>query len=77
MDISTIFTLKRSWKAFCSAHPELGDFLSQLRSRSINGGSGLRLSFSDTDGQTLETELKLSSSDMEMIRAVLSVLGHK
>ncbi len=70
MDISSLLTLKNAWSTFCRNHPRFPDFLRDVKRRGIPAGTEITIAVTYPDGETLKAGLKLTESDLELLRTL-------
>ena len=66
MNISAIWKLKGAWEKFTTNHPKFPLFLDAMQRKGVTEGTVIGISFTDTEGKTIETNIKLTASDMEL-----------
>ena len=68
MKPTDIFKMKGYWDKFCQNHPRFPMFLQAARNGMIEEGSIIDLKITSPDGRTINTNVKLTASDLEMFR---------
>ncbi len=66
--IAMIQKLKSDLNLFRANHPKFPMFLNAVYQNGLAEGNIIELSVKTTDGRTLETNLKLSPSDVELLQ---------
>lgn len=74
MDLNPIklLQLKSKWADFQAAHPKFMPFMSVASTR-MEPGSVFAISVTSPDGKVLETNLKLSEADVELLKEVAGI----
>ena len=70
MDISSLLKLKSAWNTFSENHPRFPDFLRDVKKRGISVGTEVTITVSYPDGEKLKAGLKLTESDMELLKSL-------
>ena len=70
MNISAIWKLKGAWNKFTENHPKFPLFLEAMQKKGIAEGTVIGISFTDTEGKTIETNLKVTASDIELYESL-------
>ena len=65
-NISALWKLKGAWETFTTNHPKFPLFLDAMQRKGVTEGTVIGISFTDTEGKTIETNIKLTASDMEL-----------
>ena len=68
MNPMELLLIKNSCDTFVKNHPKFPMFLNAVYQNGLAEGNIIELSVKTTDGRTLETNLKLSSSDVELLQ---------
>lgn len=74
MDLSTLLTLKQSWRSFCTNHPQFPNFLKALKNKGAVEGAEMEITVTYPDGQTLRAGIKLKAADVSLINSVAGAL---
>lgn len=61
-----LFKIKSSWEKFSSNHPKFLKYLSTVRNNALKEGTVIEISITTEDGKTLNSNIKLSKSDIEL-----------
>lgn len=77
MNPMELLQLKNSCDTFVQNHPKFPLFLNAVYQNGLTEGSILELSVKTTDGKTLESNLKLSPSDVELLLRLKEMLGNR
>lgn len=70
---ASIFKLKGLWEKFTENHPKFPMFLKAAASSNISAGTVIEMHIVTADGKTLDTNVKLSESDMELIQQLKEI----
>lgn len=70
MDISSLLKLKSAWNTFTENHPRFPDFLRDVKSRGLRTGMELTITVTYPGGENLKAGLKLTDSDLELLRSL-------
>ena len=70
MNISALWKLKGAWAQFTQNHPKFPLFLEVVQNKGIQEGTVIGISFTDTEGKTIETNLKVTASDIELYESL-------
>ena len=62
-----LFKIKGAWEKFVSNHPKFPMFLRAASAAGIKEGYIIEVKITDTEGKAICTNVKLTSSDMELI----------
>lgn len=66
MNIAAAWKLKGAWEQFTKEHPKFPLFLEAVQRRGISEGTVIALSFTDPEGKTIETNIKVTASDIQL-----------
>ena len=70
MNISAIWKLKGAWEKFTTNHPKFPFFLDAMKRKGIQEGTVIAISFTDVEGKTIETNIKVTASDIELYESL-------
>ncbi len=73
MDLGMIMKLKGAWDTFTGNHPKFPLFLQAVGKKGIKEGSILEVSITDPDGTVMNTNLKITATDMELLDTLKSL----
>lgn len=73
MDFSKILELKKNLDVFKNNHPKFFGFLNAARSKALKEGSIFEIKVTTPEGETLETAIKLSQSDLDALKDLLNL----
>ncbi len=62
-----LFKIKGAWDTFSANHPKFPLFIKAVQQSGIKEDSIVEIAFVSPDGKRLETNVKLTASDMELI----------
>lgn len=77
MNPMELLQLKMACETFVKNHPKFPQFLNAVYHNGLAEGNIMELSVKTTDGKTLETNLKLSSSDVELLRQLKEIMDNR
>ena len=66
MNIAAALKLKGAWEQFTREHPKFPLFLDAVQRKGIQEGTVIALSFTDPEGQKIETNIKVTASDLQL-----------
>ena len=66
MNIAAALKLKGAWEQFTREHPKFPMFLDAVQRKGIQEGTVIAISFTDPEGQTIETNIKVTASDIQL-----------
>ncbi len=69
MNIQSMFQLKKAWNTFTANHPKFPGFLKAAQG-TLREGTILAFTITTPEGQTIESNLKLTASDLELMRTL-------
>lgn len=69
MDIKAVLQLKNIWNTFTQNHPKFPLFL-QAAQGTLREGSVIELAVTTPEGKKIESNLKLTASDMELFETL-------
>ncbi len=72
MNIGMLMQLKTELEGFQSRHPKFPLFLKAACDRGVTEGAVIEISVKTPDGQVLDSNLKLTAEDVDLIRKLLS-----
>lgn len=67
MNISAIWKLKGAWEQFCKNHPKFPMFIEAVKNKGVDEGTVVSISFTDPDGKAVETNLRITKEDLQLI----------
>lgn len=70
MNPAILFKLQGAWKNFTQNHPKFPAFLQAVGSSSIEAGSVVEITITTQEGEALQSNVRLTESDMELIRSI-------
>ena len=70
MNIQALFKLKSAWDTFSGNHPKFPAFLNTVARQGIEEGTVIAFSVTRPDGEVLESNLKLTASDLELFQSL-------
>ena len=76
-DMGTMMKLMNAWRTFTANHPKFPAFMSAVSRRGITEGSIIEMSVTFPDGEKMETNLKVSASDLELVEQIRALSRDK
>ncbi len=70
MNIQDIMKLKTAWDTFTANHPKFPAFLNAAKQAGIKENTIVAISITDPEGKTIETNVKVTSSDLELFETL-------
>jgi hypothetical protein len=77
MNPAALFKIKSDWETFTRNHPKFPMFLSALGNTPIPEGSVIEINVTTPEGKNMCTNVKLTASDLEMIKNLKNMAGEK
>ena len=74
MNFQSLLQLKSLWQRFTAQHPKFPAFL-RAAQPALKEGSILSFTITTPDGKTLESNLKVTSADMELLASLKQILS--
>ncbi len=71
---TSIFQMMNLWNKFKQNHPKFPKFMSAVYQNGIKEGSIVEINVTTADGQSLNSNLKISAEDMELIRQLKELM---
>lgn len=65
---AAIFQMMNLWNKFQQNHPKFPKFMTAVYQNGIKEGSIIEINVTTPDGQSLNSNLKITASDMELIQ---------
>lgn len=62
-----LFKIKGAWDTFSANHPKFPLFIKAVQQSGVKEDSIVEIAFVSPDGKRLETNVKLTASDMQLI----------
>lgn len=73
---AAIFQMMNLWNKFKQNHPKFPKFMSAVYQNGMKEGSIIEINVTTADGQALNSNLKISASDMELIEQLKELAMH-
>lgn len=74
-DISALFKAKQAWGQFKENHPKFAPFVDAVKNRGIPEGTVLEMTVKyPDDGGSMKTNLRVTESDLELLRMLKGLL---
>ncbi|MEY8336413.1 hypothetical protein AALB16_00065 [Lachnospiraceae bacterium 62-35] len=70
MNLTILAELNAEWMAFCQRHPKFPLFMNAVKNRAIEEGTIMEIKVTTPDGQTLNSNLKLTKEDLALIKRI-------
>ncbi len=67
---AALLTMKKKWEEFSARHPKFVSFISVLKTHGVAIGSVIDIKVTLPNGETFQSNLKLTEEDVEMIRSL-------
>ena len=64
--IKKAMVAKQAWETFTANHPKFPLFIQAITVNGIKEGSVIAMSVTDPDGKVIDTNLRVTASDMEL-----------
>ncbi len=74
MNLQSLLQLKSLWQRFTNQHPKFPAFL-RAAQPALKEGSILSFTITTPEGKTLESNLKVTSSDLELIESLKNMFS--
>ena len=74
MNPKKMMQAKQSWENFKASHPRLIPFINAAGAQ-VREGSIVAMSVTDPDGRVIETNLRVTAQDMELIALAREMAG--
>lgn len=73
LNMNAMMQVLNSWNAFKANHPKFPMFLDALKHTGIKEGTIIAVSVTDPDGKVMETNIKVSASDIELFNSLKDI----
>ena len=73
MNFDSMLKMKKAWDTFTANHPKFPMFLRALKSTGIKEGTVIAVTITDPDGKVMETNVKVTESDLELYESLKSM----
>ena len=70
LGIGDMMKMKGAWDKFTRNHPKFPAFLNAVKAKGVTEGTVIGISVESPDGRKLETNVKLTSEDLELFRTL-------
>lgn len=77
MNPMELLQIKNSCDTFVKNHPKFPQFLNAVYNSGLAEGNIIEFSVKTTDGRNLESNLKLTPSDVELLRQLREMIGNR
>lgn len=67
---AALLTFKKKWDEFSARHPKFVSFLGVLKNRGVDVGSVIDIKVTLPNGETFQSNLKLTQEDVEAIKSL-------
>ena len=74
MNLQSLLQLKSLWQRFTNQHPKFPAFL-RVAQPALKEGSILSFTITTPEGKTLESNLKVTSSDLELVESLKNMFS--
>ena len=65
--------LKDAWAKFNGNHPKFSPFMGAVKQRGVPAGTVIEIQFKYEDGGTLKSNLKVTDSDIDLLKVLGSI----
>ena len=69
-NIDALMKLRKAWGTFSGNHPRFAQFLGTVSSGGIQEGTVIGITVTYPDGRTLDTNMKVTASDLELFESL-------
>lgn len=69
MNIQSMMQMKKTWNTFTANHPKFPGFLKAAQG-TLREGTIIEFKITTPEGRTIESNLKLTASDMELMETI-------
>ena len=69
-NIDALMKLRKAWGTFSGNHPKFAQFLGMLGREHITEGTVIGITVTYPDGRTLDTNMKVTQSDLELFNSI-------
>lgn len=73
---AAIIQMMNLWSKFKQNHPKFPKFMTAVYNNGIKEGSIIEINVTTADGQSLNSNLKISAEDMELIEQLKSLMNN-
>ncbi|MCQ2497084.1 MAG: hypothetical protein MJ131_10900 [Lachnospiraceae bacterium] len=74
MNIGAAFKAKGAWEKFAKNHPKFPLFMDAVKRKGVQEGTLVSVSFTDPDGSKLETNLRITAEDLELLEVLKGMM---
>ena len=72
-NMKAIMQMKEAWDTFVSNHPKFPLFLNAVKSKGVPEGTVVAVSLTYPDGSVVDTNLKVTESDLKLFETLKSL----
>ena len=69
-NIDAMLKMRKAWSTFAGNHPKFAQFLAALSQDKITEGTVIGISVTYPDGRTMDTNMKVTASDLELFESL-------
>lgn len=73
MNPSNLMTVMSSWQTFIGNHPKFPAFLNAVKTEGVKEGTIIEVSITSPEGKRIETNIKVTDSDLELFNTIKSM----
>lgn len=73
LNMGAMMQVMNGWNTFKSNHPKFPMFLDAVKNTGIKEGTVIAVSITDPDGKIMETNIKVSASDIELFNSLKDI----
>ena len=74
MNPTALFRLKGAWQSFTQNHPKFPLFLQAVQNTPMQAGTVIDLKITTAEGKTMQTNVRLTASDLELIASLRDLM---
>ena len=71
--LEMIMKIKNAWGTFTANHPKFPMFLNAVKNSEITEGTVIAVSFTYPDGKVVDTNIKVTASDLELFETLKNI----
>lgn len=75
MNPAKLLKIKGAWDKFSYNHPKFEPFIKAVQKNSIEEGTIIDIKFTTAEGQSINTNLKLTQDDLELFRSLSDMMS--
>lgn len=75
MNPAKLLKIKGAWDKFSYNHPKFEPFVKAVQKNAIEEGTIIEINFKTAEGQSINTNLKLTKDDLELFRDLSDLMS--